>query len=641
MARAFYKATPHTMTVEGWERSPRFDHKASNRSYQLLRRGDRYYLRRWQGSNDNALELEIHYVMGSGNAARSYLHRTPQGRLAELPVAWYAEGGGKLAMSPGYDRPDHQDHRRKISTDCFFCHNAYPAIRDTKPASEPVFAEPLPQGIDCQRCHGPGSLHVKSTKAADIVNPKRLPRDRSLEVCMQCHLETTSFPLPNSLLRVDRGAFTYKPGEQLDGFVLHFDHGRGSGREGKFEIVSSVYRLRQSKCFAASDKLQCTTCHDPHRVQRGAAARAGFIKACQGCHQGKDHFTGDCIQCHMPKRRTEDVVHAVMTDHLIQRRPPVGNLTAPIAERHETPGKSYTGEVAPYYPANPDELYVALAQVVQRSNLEHGIPRLANAIQQRRPREPQFAFGLAQAYAAAGKPNEAIAAYRQLLQAHPSYVPALRNLGELLHGAGQIAEAVTHLEKARRLEPANSGVLHTLGRAYRDQGKLAEAQTALEQAIREDPDFADAHNSLGLVLLERKDMARAQISLGEAIRQQPDLAEAHLNLAQALLLTEASTQQAQAELETALRLNARMAPAHELLGLIHAASGRWPSAAASYRKALAITPDSPRAHLGLGSALAAMGNLGNAIRHLSQAATSSDAAVQAEARDVLGQLNAK
>ncbi|MBL8213647.1 MAG: tetratricopeptide repeat protein [Bryobacterales bacterium] len=639
MARAFYKATPATMTVEHWERSPRFDHKPSNRSYQLLRRGDRYFLRRWQGTDSNMLELEIHYVMGSGNAARSYLHRTPQGRLAELPVAWYADAGGKLAMSPGYDRSDHQDHRRKISTDCFFCHNAYPAALDTKPASEPVFAESLPEGIDCQRCHGPGSVHVKSTKPADIVNPKRLSRERSLEVCMQCHLETTSFPLPNSLVKVGRGAFSYQPGQPLSDFMTHFDHAKGSGREGKFEIVSSVYRLRQSKCFTASDKLQCTTCHDPHKVQRGPAARPGFLKTCQGCHQGQGHFTkGDCVQCHMPKRRTEDVVHGVMTDHLIQRRPPPGNLTAPIAERHETPGKSYVGEVAPYYPANPDELYVALAQVVQRSNLAAGIPRLAAAIQKHRPQEPQFAFGLAQAHAAAGKPNEAIAAYRELLQAHPSYVPALRNLGELLHAAGQTNDAVLHLEKARGLEPNNAGVLHALGRAWRDQGKLADAQTALEEAINQDPDFADAHNSLGLVLLERKDLARAQASLQEAIRQQPDLAEAHLNLAQAMLMAEAPPQQAQAELETAIRLNPRMAPAHELLGLIHSASGRWPLAAASYRKALEITPDAPRAQLGLGSALAATGDREAARRYLNLALRSPDPNIQAEARDVLSQL---
>ena len=51
-----------------------------------------------------------------------------------------------------------------------------------------------------------------------IVNPSRLNAERQIEVCMQCHLETTSTRLPNSIQRYERGAFSYKPGEPLGGF---------------------------------------------------------------------------------------------------------------------------------------------------------------------------------------------------------------------------------------------------------------------------------------------------------------------------------------------------------------------------------------------------------------------------------------
>ena len=55
---------------------------------------------------------------------------------------------------------------------------------------------------------------------------------------------------------------------------------------------------------------------------------------CLGCHRASldkrvalDKLVGlsrhtasaDCIGCHMPKRRTDDAVHVVMTDHWIQR----------------------------------------------------------------------------------------------------------------------------------------------------------------------------------------------------------------------------------------------------------------------------------------------------------------------------------
>jgi len=58
----------------------------------MVTRDGKYYARRHQldsqGKETNVVEKEIHYVMGSGNHARSYLHRTPNDRLVEMPVGW-------------------------------------------------------------------------------------------------------------------------------------------------------------------------------------------------------------------------------------------------------------------------------------------------------------------------------------------------------------------------------------------------------------------------------------------------------------------------------------------------------------------------------------------------------------------------
>ena len=90
---------------------------------------------------------------------------------------------------------------------------------------------------------------------------------------MQCHLETTSGRIPAVIKRFNRGPFSFMPGEPLEDFALFFDHAPGTGHDDKFEAVSSVYRLRQSKCFAESEgKLTCQTCHNPHRVPRGEEA---------------------------------------------------------------------------------------------------------------------------------------------------------------------------------------------------------------------------------------------------------------------------------------------------------------------------------------------------------------------------------
>src|SRR5262249_35472683 len=156
-------------------------------------------------------------------------------------------------------------------------------------------------------------------------------------------------------------------------------------------------------CFQAS-QMTCTTCHNPHDVPRGQQTAAHYNATCRKCHAAA-HAAGvgggaDCASCHMPRRRAEDAVHGVMTDHYIQRRRHVGDL---LAARAEAEDEGYRGEVVPYYPdTDADELYAAVAQVRDGSNLDGGIQRLRQAIERRRPVQPEFYLELARAYAKSG-----------------------------------------------------------------------------------------------------------------------------------------------------------------------------------------------------------------------------------------------
>ncbi len=71
-------------------------------------------------------------------------------------------------MNPGYDRPDYAGSVRPIYYECMFCHNGYPRI-PAAIVSQTKYLLPIPEGIDCQRCHGPGQNHVdKASSGAGI-----------------------------------------------------------------------------------------------------------------------------------------------------------------------------------------------------------------------------------------------------------------------------------------------------------------------------------------------------------------------------------------------------------------------------------------------------------------------------------------
>jgi tetratricopeptide (TPR) repeat protein len=688
MARSFYSPTAQNV-IEDYKRANTYVHQKSGLRYTMSERDGEFYQRRFtigaDGRETNVVEAKADYILGSGNHARTYLHRTSQGKLVELPVSWYVERSGAWNMSPGFDRADQPDMRGAIGPECMFCHNGYLQPNDPpKPGSdETVFPAKMPEGINCQRCHGPGGAHVAAAAGgkatveeirSKIVNPAKLSRDRQMEVCMECHMETSARHVPSAIRAYGRELESFRPGEPLGDYKTYFERPKDT-KSDDFEVAHAGYQLLRSACFR-NTQMTCLTCHNPHDVPHGPEATKQYIAICENCHKGVSHkgvkmtAGSDCLSCHMPKRRTEGSVHIVLTDHYIQRFRPSRNLTAPFPElllpEDRTPVQIFYPKSAP---TEREQLLLAVARAGDAGI--DGTGQLQAVLDRQHPSWPEPYVALGKAYGQAGKTNDAIRSFDAALKINPDDRGALREMSAVLLSGGQVDRAVETLQRASAKYPDDDGFWANLANGYFHQGKLTESQEAIRKAMEINPDRADIYDLEGLSAVQRSDKAGAEKSFREAIRLQPNLPEPQNNLAN-LLMGERRFPEAEGYFRRAVELNSQYGDAHHGLGLllilqrrndeatrelmtaahvapgdagIHAdladllsAQGKLAEAAAEYRQALAINARLPDANLGLAVALLQQGQQTEALRYLQAASQGSDPEISQHAQGLLQQV---
>ncbi len=575
-------------------------------SYRPYREGDRFWLEEFRrgpdGSKTHSLVREMEYVVGSGTAARTYLVEEG-GRYFELPLTWYTQEK-KWDLSPGYEVSNTR-FDRLIPDRCMACHNSYP---HSTPFVDGKY-ETVPYGIGCERCHGPGSVHVEARLASlepagaideTIVNPAHLSLERRLDVCQQCHLHTTV-----SMLRDGRGAYDYRPSRPLSEHMAFYvsDAPDAGEDEQEIDVISHADLMKQSACFIETqDRAQpmdCTTCHNPHEAFR----RSGpdyFNATCMTCHapaalqaalptealRTTHAEDAHCFSCHMPKASVAGTPHTTLTDHRIR-----------VVREQEgaAPGAGIPVErirLRPYY-AMDDSVgaYAGMAYVIRglqhgdTTALRHGVTLLDDAA---------GAFGEAQylrgyGYMQLGEMARAAEPLEQAVALDPK-PERLNALAQTYERLGREGAAIRDLyERALAVQPARADIRVNYGRYLETQGELDAAAAQYEAAAAEYPWLAPAQFNLGTARLRQGDRVAAERSLREAVRLDPDGGQALGNLG-FLLAQDGRLDEARALFEQAVRAEPENPVAYGNLGAFHMNDGRPEIAVRWFTRAVELDP---------------------------------------------------
>lgn len=499
----------------------------------------------------------VDYIIGSGQHTNSHMMNV-NGFVYQLPLTWYAQKG-RWDLPPGYEDGHNVRFNRSIGLECMSCHNAMPTFEKN---SMNKFIN-IPKGIDCERCHGPGELHVRekaaghlvdTSKAIDytIVNPDKLPWELQIDVCQRCHLQG------NAVLKHDKDFTDFRPGKKLGDFIDIYMP-KYQGKDDEFIMASHAQRLQMSSCFVAARKqehgkaLTCISCHNPH-VSVKVTGSGVFNNSCNNCHTSQQKNTctetpaklkaadNNCVKCHMPKSGTIDIPHVTVTDHWIRK---------PAGKKAKSDLKAFVGIYCINNPASDLQTKAsAYLSYFEKFSGEKISLDSATIYMGKEPNADALIhlWYLKEDFGAIAK--KAIA-----LKAEEQNKPWLcYRIGQAFKNTGNATVAAVWLQRAITLAPENLDFINALGALYVETGDDARAKQLLENSLKKNPKQSEPWCNLGFMLARSGSHEAALGYYNKALALDPDFEQALFNKAAVLNMMGKNTETRQILLKL-LKLN--------------------------------------------------------------------------------------
>ncbi len=227
------------------------------------------------------------------------------------------------------------------------------------------------------------------------------------------------------------------------------------------------------------------------------------------------------------------------------------------------------------------------------------------------PQDARYQFGLAQAFEALQRWDEAADAYRRVLRMDPASRDAHVALGTARPRGGRPDQAAAAYRGALALRADDPIALGSLGTVLREMGDVEGAIDLLRRAVALEPQ-APAHAvNLGVALNQRRDFSAAESILRGTLQREPRNADAAFNLGMSLRGL-GRTPEAVDCLRLAADLRPGYADALNNLGNAHRELGDLTCAREAFEAALRAHPDHIAALNNLGCLLRTLGRIDEA-----------------------------
>jgi hypothetical protein len=196
--------------------------------------------------------------------------------------------------------------KRPYSKYCVGCHSV---------GFDPKTRGIAEHAVGCESCHGAGAAHAAKPARGNIVNPKRLPKNRAEEICASCHVRGKDLS----------GEYFFQvgwsPGEELGKYYTPIEINEGESNDDAIHRLWDKWRSDRE----AQSRSRCEVCGIYQNV-KPQGQKISVDAICMSCHEFDEkkllqhtrHKTPEsagCSDCHQQKpadlnETTENNVHS-------------------------------------------------------------------------------------------------------------------------------------------------------------------------------------------------------------------------------------------------------------------------------------------------------------------------------------------